>query len=144
MLPPTSIAITSVIRKTKLNLPGELLPILCACLHQWYACKILCNSMSETALFTYSVHSIFQARQDSSFSVPFLEYIMESQKLCNKYIWKIFKCCEFDTISLHSQRILTIMEHIFITKKSLWAMSLKLTVSFRIYQMHHNISYQNE
>lgn len=54
------------------------------------------------------------------------------------------KCHKVDTISLHRQRHLIIMGHIFITTKSLLAVSLKLTVSFKIYQMYHNISYQNE
>lgn len=49
-----------------------------------------------------------------------------------------------DIISLHRQKLLIIMGHIFITNKSLLPISLKLTVSFKIHQMYHNISYQTE
>lgn len=143
MLPPTSIAITAVITKTKLNLSGELRTTVCTCLHQWYACKILCYFMSETALFTYLIHYIL-SKERYLFLSSFSGIYYGKLKTVQQIHLKIFKCCEFDTISLHSQRILTIMEHIFITNKFLWDMSLKLTVSFRIYQMHHNISYQNE
>lgn len=56
----------------------------------------------------------------------------------------MFENKKVDTITLHRQRHLIIMGHILITNKGLLAVTLKLTVSFRIYQMYHNRSYQNE